>query len=211
MRFHRHDPWRTATTLDDLATGTVDWLTGRVGSSPTYGGPPDPETAVIRDHLVAVNQVGGILTDSSQPGELGRRTRLTVRGRQVLRWRQRAYLAGFATTDRIDQLWNSLDGDEVVMLLRCPYRGPDGTGAANETPVPVTDGADGVHTWVGCWEPADEIAAVWGQSVPLAAVDALLHSWQFAVYDEEWGRNDLLWQVLAKALGIGEKKEQEAP
>ena len=110
MRLRRDNPWRTAATLDDLAAGTVDWLTGRVGSSPTYGGPPDPETAVIRDHLIAVNQVGGILTDSSQPGELGQRTRLTLRGRQVLRWQQRAYLSGFATAARIDQLWTELDG-----------------------------------------------------------------------------------------------------
>lgn len=193
-----HSSWRDATTLDDLSAGVVAWLTGSVRRTPTYLGRPEPETALIRDRLITINQVAGVLTDSSQPGLLGEwRTR---RG-HVHRWSQRAYLAGYADATAVGDLTLGLylarEAGELLLFTRPPHQGPyAGTDYGNE-PVPVTADADGTpHTWVGHWAPARDITAFWGRGAP-----ALLGAWQFAVVDPEWGRPDLLWDRVSAALG----------
>lgn len=64
------DPrWAHATTLRHLGALVAEWLDGRMGSSPFYGGMPDPETKSITPILQQVNR-SGFVTDFSQPGAL---------------------------------------------------------------------------------------------------------------------------------------------
>lgn len=59
--------WAATESLDDLAAVTVRWLHEEVQETPGHGGPPDPETARIRDDLAWLNRCG-FVTTNSQPG-----------------------------------------------------------------------------------------------------------------------------------------------
>lgn len=183
-------PWPSAATLDDLAAGTAAWLEGAVPTTPTHLGPPEPETAPIRDRLIRLNR-GGLFTDSSQPG-------LVTAAR-----RQRAYVSGFASRPRVDLLYRIAGGD-VVVFHRPPHRGPDAAHRVPDVePVPVTVDAagDAPHTWAGGWEHPDETEAVWRRTCGPAAVDAVMSAWQFCVVDLAWGRETTVFDRIAGGAG----------
>lgn len=185
-----NDYWCNATTLDGLSAGVVRWLDGELDETPTYAGPPEDETALIRDYLVAINRLGGVLTDSSQPG-IGFDPAA----------RQRAYLYGFATFERKDQLVAGLASMPWVSFhLRRPYIW--WTGDVVEHDIPVTELEGEAHTWAGRWMSEDHAYDVWSTSVDRKAHVVVWNAWQFCVVDVKWGRVTWLFDRVLEALGV---------
>ncbi|HEX7197003.1 MAG TPA: hypothetical protein VF364_09260 [Candidatus Limnocylindria bacterium] len=118
----------------------------------------------------------------SQPGEVGEG------------WKQRACVSGYCAIDTVERLRNlEIDSDLVVAVHR-PGAVDGQLGWA------VTYGDDeGACTWDGM--PSDPASLIhwYREPAPLMA-EVLIGSWQVAVVDPRWGRNDLLWPRLLQAV-----------
>lgn len=58
--------YASAICFDDLVNSNINYLQGYLGETPSYSGPPHPETSFIIQHLVDICGKG-VLTTSSQP------------------------------------------------------------------------------------------------------------------------------------------------
>lgn len=175
--------WRAARTVADLGARMGDYLTGDLPFQPgSFGPSPDPETAYLTDFLSDYCRAG-FITDGSQPGVVDQR------------WRQRAFVCGFATADTAATLRDSLTGADLVVT----------SAPLTQTPtdlwphMPVTSrGGEGV-TRVGYRLNANEAMEYFGEytSVPWKDLVAL-HTVQ--IIDPVWERDDYLWLQVHLAL-----------
>lgn len=184
--------WRGATGLADLGELTARWLTGELATVPSQVGPPEQETAPIADDLAALNRAG-FVTESSQPGMLP----ANDGAGQV--WRQRAFVFGFAG-DTTAQTLAALRDQGLGVVLIAP--GQHGRNHVPVTEYAVVGGWSGnCTTAIGAELSQRDLHATYGVVTGPQAAAALHQAWQVAVYDPEWGRNDLLWTALAEILG----------
>jgi hypothetical protein len=183
--------WSSARTLADLGELTARYLLGEAEESPTHCGPPDPETASIADRLAALNRTGLVVTYGSQPGEIDEYGR------------QRAFVDLFCSTETLARVGAACRGAGLMVLAHEPGTRPP-LFPWQWPSVPVTEDAAGhVYTDAGGWLPPDDVALFHRRAgCRREMIAALLSCHQVTIYDPEWGRPDLLWDVLADALGI---------
>ena len=158
--------------------------------------------------LARLNRAG-FVTSGSQPASDGK-------GCDGANWRQRAAVEGYASDAVLDRLRSCVRLDATTgtfpLLIaqkasRWRYR-YDRAVAVTRTdgcdphcPTRHADGCD--YTWFGAKVPRHrhirDPHMGYGICHP-DAVDAVCEAWQVTVIDPEWGRNDLLWDVLDDAL-----------
>lgn len=172
--------WASARTLEDLANNTADWLEGRVRYQPGYFGlSAAPETKPLIEHLARYNR-HGLMTCDSQPAT----------GPGGI-WAQRAWVQGFCTHDTADKISRAVDPTDLIAIWTAP-------GSSGSTRIPVTLKDREPYTWAGPM-PDASINDYYAYDCP-GAIHALHDAWQVAVIDSQWGRNTLLWDLLAEAL-----------
>ncbi|MEU1778130.1 hypothetical protein ABZ545_01430 [Streptomyces abikoensis] len=179
--------WESARTLTDLGELMALWLEGELGSRPGYAARfgPDEETAALVPVLAACCRAG-FMTEQSQPGE----SDTAFDGRP---WVQRAAVSGFLSDSRLlERVRRSAEGAGLQVIA--------GTAQGRDKAVVVTrwDGRD--HTAFGETMRPRDLRYVF-QGCSRQAVDALVAAWQVTVIDPVWGRDSLLWPVLAGAVG----------
>ena len=196
-------PWRAARTLADLGELTARWLEGTIPSQPGYEANhgPDPETLPLVPVLARLNRAG-FVTSGSQPGFDGK-------GCDGAHWKQRAAVEAYCSGETLDRLRSAcrIDGWPLLIVQKAPPRRysydravavtrTDGCDPACPTRHP--DGCD--YTWFGTVVPRRHIRDphVGYGICHRDAVNALCSAWQVTVIDPEWGRTDLLWDVLGK-------------
>lgn len=173
--------WQQARTLAQLGQFTAQWLEGATACQPMYLGGPSPETLPLVPQLAAYNRAG-FVTDSSQPGSPRRNG-----------WAQRAWVRGFGTAETADRIEAALLDTDLVVGCTPP-------GGDNPTRICVTIGHDRAWTIGGAMR-ASYLAEQYCEALP-AALPALLNAWQIEVIDPVWGRNDLLWDRVGRALPV---------
>jgi hypothetical protein len=175
--------WQTARSLGDPGELTALFLEGKICETPSHCGPPDQETSPLVPILAAVNRAE-FVTDQSQPGippdEHGSA--------------QRANVSGFADSGTFAALATALaDTDLVITAARAP-RGKDNLGPF----ITITLDMGEESTWDGGAQSRIALEYHYGQACHPDAVRALCNAWQVTLIDPEWGRNDVLWAVLAR-------------
>ncbi len=173
--------WASARTLADLGELTALWLGGEIGETPTYLGPPNDETSCIAVVLSAANRAGYV-TETSQPGY-----------RDGSDCAQRAGVSGFADDVTADRLARAASASGLVCYVRRARRWRSLHAAA----VCVTLEYGRPFTRFGSWLSRRFIAGEWSGHCHPTAVDALCDAWQVTLIDPEWGRNSVLWPMLA--------------
>lgn len=186
----KQDPWKSARTLADLGNLTARWLEGELPDVPGYDGPPDEETLPLVPVLATLNRAGYV-TICSQPGETGP-------GYDGALWEQRAAVEGFADDTLVLRLIIAAAAAGLAVIHHNPARrARRWTRCGQMLPVTRRNGKD--YTWFGAHPSRLNLSDDWtgyGSCHP-DAVDAVLNAWQVTVIDPEWGRNDLLWEVLS--------------
>lgn len=173
--------WDGARTLPDVGAAVVRWLRAPADAPPIYGDGPDPETLLITDQLVTVNQLG-LVTHFSQPG-------LTSSDGDL----QRATVSGFCPERLAHQVFEACALTDLVVLRYYP-------GWVDDVWVPISrlrmPWGEQQMTWArGPIDPADAF-----EGCPEPALVELRRAWQIVVIDPVWGRNDFLWTTLIDAL-----------
>ncbi|MFC4512562.1 DUF6919 domain-containing protein [Streptomyces ehimensis] len=181
--------WDSARTLPELGELMALWLEGELGSRPGYAARfgPDEETAGLVPVLAACCRAG-FVTEQSQPGETGADA---IDGRL---WVQRAAVSGFISDARL--LGRVRAAAEKVGLQVIA-----GTAQGRDKAVVVTrvDGQN--YTAFGETTPVRELRHLFGDVCCRQAMDVLIGAWQVTVIDPVWGRDSVLWPVLAGAVG----------
>ena len=187
--------WRTARDVATLGDLCARWLEGTLCCQPAYGAalPPYPETAPLVPQLAALNRAG-LFTTCSQPGSIGfERSGLVVR-------EQRAAVEAFATSGIAGAVTAAARNAGLAVVAYDPATLP-AIRFRRRRQVTATR-VDGTEvTWFGQQISRDYITGAegWGDCHP-AAVAALCASWQVTVTDPVWGRSDLLWDTLTRAI-----------
>ncbi|MGW4784930.1 DUF6919 domain-containing protein [Streptomyces sp. NPDC004230] len=181
--------WRAARSISDLAQLTALWLEGRITSQPGYTPKcgPDEETA----HLVAVLALAnraGYLTDNSQPGNAGP-------GFDGRWWAQRAVVSGWVRRDG--------DGIDLVNRISAAARAAGlivcADGHRDGVTVTTVDGDD--WTSFGWQLSKRDLRGRWpAHLIHHDAFRQLRAAIQLTVVDPQYGRDDVLWDVLARTL-----------
>lgn len=171
--------WTAARTIEDLGELTAQWLEGRISYLPGYYGTPAEETQPLLGHLAGYNR-HGFATTSSQPGI----TPTNGSG-------QRAWVEGFCTPDAARAIHAATLHTDLVLITAL---GADDNFAR----IAVTTKDHDDLTWAGA-TTSEYIDDYYGRDCP-HALDMLHNAWQIAVIDPVWGRNTLLWDLLATAL-----------
>ena len=185
--------WQSARTHADLGELTARWLEGTIASVPGYCGPPAGETEELIPVLAKLNRAG-FVTTGSQPAFDGP-------GYDGAHWRQRAAVEGFAGPELASALLAAASGAGLTDVLHDPatlsrWR----YDYDRDVTVTTRDGYE--VTGFGVQLPRRHIRDSWiGYGIcHRDAVDALCSAWQVTVIDRQWGRADLLWDVLAGAV-----------
>lgn len=182
--------WRSAATLQDLGILTASWLIGDIASQPGYQPKcgPDEETQHLIPVLAAVNRLGYV-TDASQPGCDGP-------GYDGQRWLQRAAVSGLVDDPQLRDCLVAaaeLVGLTIVQHDMTPGRHAEG--------VPVTRSQGRDHTAFGRYLSVRDLRTIWPpQIIGRRAFDRVAEAWQLTLIDPEWGREDVLWEVLAEVV-----------
>lgn len=171
------DAWMSANTLAELGELTARWLEGSLSFNPGYGGPPNGETTDLIPALARFNRAG-FVTENSQPGE---------------DTDQRACVSGFCNEQTAETIAAVCMPTDLICVFCWP-----GTESYLHIPVTLDEGA--AFTWAGMSIDGENITYVWADSCSASAVDALVGAYQVWVIDPIWGRNDLLWATVDRAL-----------
>ncbi|MBL1086805.1 AAA family ATPase [Streptomyces actinomycinicus] len=181
--------WRSARSIADLAELTALWLEGRIASHPGVmpNCGPDEETTHLVQVLALANRAG-YLTDNSQPG-------IAEPGFDGRWWAQRAAVTGWVCRDRagIDLANRIIGPAREAGLVVCADSHRHGVTVTS------VDGRD--YTTFGALLSKRDLRTLWPAHLIHRDLFRQLHSAiQLTVIDPEWGRDDVLWDVLAKAL-----------
>lgn len=180
--------WRAARSIADLAELTALWLEGRIASHPGVmpNCGPDEETSDLVPVLALANR-NGYLTDNSQPGTSGT-------GFDGRWWEQRAAVTGWVRCDQagIDLVNQILVPAQAAGLIVC-------ADSHHGLPVTCVDGHP--YTTFGGPLSKRDLRTIWpAHLIHRDLFRQLQGAIQLTVIDPAYGRNDRLWNVLAKAL-----------
>lgn len=181
--------WEASHTLGDLGELMALWLEGSLGSRPGYAARfgPDEETAALVPVLAACNR-SGFLTDCSQPGE----DYAAFDGRP---WVQCAAVEGFiADAELLRRIRSAAERAGLQVIAE--------TGQGRHKGVVATRWAGQDYTTFGRTMPPRAVRDLF-EGCSRQAQDALVAAWQVTVIDPVWGRNDVLWPVLANSVALG--------
>lgn len=180
--------WRSAASITDLGKAMGDWLEGRTVSRPGYeqGYSVDGETSHLVPTLAAVNRAG-YLTDSSQPGESG----TAYDGRP---YRQRAGVTGHIAAG--DPLLRSLMDGARSAGITVVAKGP-GVSVGSRHGMVVTEWGGEPYTGFGAVTSRRQTDAIW-DGVGRSARQHLLKGVALTLVDPVWGRDTVLWPLLAR-------------
>jgi hypothetical protein len=187
--------WGEPTDLAGIGEMMARWLEGTVRARPGFGHTgddrPDDETTHLIPVLAAACRAGYV-TDNSQPG------RPESPGWDDALWRQRAdvtgYVADRATVDRLARLARAAG---LIVMFGRPGRRTD-----YRQQIDVSQRERHRTCSSGAVQSRGAIADFYGLcSEP--AVCALQDAWQVMLVDPEWGRDDVLWPVLAEFAAGG--------
>lgn len=180
--------WAEARTLLDIGELMAQWLEGRISYQPGYGHEgPDEETSDLVEALEKVNRAG-FVTDFSQPGGQWPTKRSF--------WTQRAAIAGFCDEALTVRLNGQLVGSDLVVLRFQPEHECGGC----HIPLCVSLDGHSENTWIGGPFSAESIDSDYADDLHPDGLAALHAAWQLQIVDPIWGRNDLLWPAILKAL-----------
>jgi hypothetical protein len=187
--------WRSARTLAGLGELTARWLEGTLESQPGYqpGAGPDPETVPLVPVLAALNRAG-FVTTCSQPGKSGP-------GYDGAHWEQRAAVEGFTASLRLLARIGDAAPAAGLMVIVHRARLPRWRYRYDQA-LAVTRRDGAWYTRFGVQVPRRHIRDPhlgYGICHP-DVVNALCSAWQVTVIDPGWGRNDVLWRALVRAL-----------
>ena len=135
--------------------------------------------------LAACNRAG-FVTSCSQPGE--------ITGSAGWPCKQRAAVEGFASGAVLARLRAVVRGTDVVLLAQKPRR-----WRCDYSQVVPVSAPGHTRTSFGVCLSRRHLADSWTGygACHRDGVKALQAAWQVALIDPEWGRNDLLWPLLA--------------
>ncbi len=191
----KSDPaaWQSARTLADLGKLTARWIEGDLASQPGYCGPSDIEDPALVPLLAALNRAG-FVTTGSQIGESGP-------GYDGAHWQQRAAVEGFADERTALALIRAAAAAGLISVSYPPASLPRWRYRYDRS-VTVTMREDRGVTGFGVQLPRRHIRDSWiGYGIcHRDAVNALCSAWQVTVIDPQWGRPDVLWRVLERAI-----------
>lgn len=180
--------WRAARTLPALAELTAHWLEGTLGFQPGYdesGCGPDEETTKLVPTLALLNRAGW-LTDCSQPGYI------------VGVDEQRAACTGFLDWHLANQVARIADNADLITIVTSVdqrwwvrHDHSPGIAVSREFGKPTTMFGRRPHR--------RDVALRYRGCHP-AAKAAVAAATNLTVIDPVWGRNDVLWPMLRKAV-----------
>jgi hypothetical protein len=149
---------------------------------------PDSETTPLLETLATINRLG-YFTDQSQPGA-------TI----VDGCGQRAFVSGFCSETVAAIIGRELLSTDLVVITIPPVSAPAGQ-------ICVTiDGGD-PFTWVGIAGSSHELADQYLSETNEKFAALIASSWQVHVFDPQWGRNELLWDLLVSAMKLAAEAE----
>ena len=186
--------WQSARTLAEVGELTARWIEGSIGEQPQYRGPSDIEDPARLVPVLARLNRAGLVTTASSSGESGP-------GYDGEHWQQRAAVEAFASPGAASALTDTAADSGLIVVAFDPATLPRRHWNTTRQ-VPVTLRAGEEYTWFGQQWCRREICGPrlgWGICNP-AAIAALCSAWQVTVIDPEWGRADLLWDVLEQAV-----------
>ncbi|GGX58131.1 DUF6919 domain-containing protein [Streptomyces chartreusis] len=183
--------WYQARDLGELAVLTAQWLQGRMLWNPNgHAGGPDPETLPLIDVLADLN-LAGILTETSQPGELA-----VFHGTL---WRQRAYVTAFIADPALARALAAQAADAGLFVRAYPpgHR-VDENGKRDAVDVTAWEGHD-VMTGMGDRISPRAVRRTF-PGCDRQAVRDVTRARQITLIDPQWGRDTLLWPFLTHFL-----------
>lgn len=189
--------WASAESLTDLGVMMVAWLEGQASVWPGHVGPPDPETAEIRDDLIRFN-LAGYVTTLSRPGRLSRT------------WRQRATVSGFASQAVAERI-RSASSENGLVVQSAPLARP--SSCRDHAPVSITQ-----RRRLMRWSTVSASLPTRPEYLlfpPLhgPVSDELNGAIAVSVIDPEWGQTSRLWDTVAGALArpVAQAREPSSP
>jgi hypothetical protein len=195
--------WREATSMEDLCSLTVAWLSGEIGTQPGYYGRVDVDDDLapgMTTALIALNRMG-FLTRQSQAGHDGPGG---YAGDDDFHWTQCAAVEGFASLSTVERLQAALGGTRFEIRAEAT-RPPDAPFVQGQV---VTHLEGSPHTWFGGRLSAEEIEFDF-EGTSAAAVAAVQETLQVVIQDPTAGPNDL-WSCLNAAAATA-AEPAEAP
>ena len=188
--------WPSARTLCDLGQLTALWLEGDLATVPGYSDRPAAETAPLVPVLAVLNRAGYV-TNGSQPGDAGR-------GFDGGWWEQRAVVEGFAGPRVTRRLTTAARAAGLIVIAHDPARLPRWR-IRYRSRVAVTREDGQPVTWFGAHLSRRHLRDAWTGygACHRNAVSDVCRAWQVTVIDPQWGRPELLWQVLYGAATGG--------
>lgn len=161
--------WDEDMPFERMCEMTVKWISrDGVKSTPGYLSEPDPETDLIMNDLILLNQ-NGYLTSNSQPGRRG------------LGWKQRAWVTGYCDRDRFEKIAN-IRSERFVVIGHTT----DKSGMPSAKPIYVTKKfGRGVSGVVPEWYPYG-----------IGEFKATHSKINFHAVDLKWGLHGELWEAL---------------
>lgn len=180
--------WYAAGSVAELGELTADWLEGSGSPPPGYlSNEPDDET---RDLIPALSTAcrAGYVTTQSQPGH---RAEIGWNGRI---FEQRAAVEGWASSLRVIESLRRESRKAGMTFLA--YR----PGVRSGEGIPVTRMNGDACTWFGRTSGhRKQIAYKWPGLSGWVARELRTSTFLILV-DPQWGRNDLLWNVINRSI-----------
>lgn len=182
--------WRDARSIGDLGGAMAGWLEGRIAAHPGCSAGPDDETLPLVPVLARLNR-RGYVTTMSQPGYLG----MAEDGRP---WEQRACVEGWIATDD-PLLLRTVRAARAAGLFVTVHGAGRSVGPRKGLTVSRWGGDPrlGVGGRYGRLRRRSE----WRGAGRRARRQLAREGVAMAVVDPVWGRDDVLWSVLDRAIG----------
>ncbi len=180
--------WQEARTFGELCALAKRFLHGELAYFPGWMAPDiDEETDALVPYLSAATQAG-LLPTASQPGAC------PAKSHDGKPWKQRAFVVGFASPDFVEDLQARCAPTDLEV------RSFEATASGGE---PVACGVQGdrEYLWIGTGQGPEELD-LFAEAVHPMALRALRAMRYLCVWDPEWGRDELLWPILAGSGGV---------